>query len=41
MKWLFSLFRKPATVKDKPWLVDRDGRVIIPARRVVLRGKSA
>jgi len=37
---LLAFFRKPAERKPV-WLIDRDGRVYLPTRRVVLRGASA
>lgn len=39
---LKRLFRKPAAAASeahKPWRVDREGNVILPTRRVILRAK--
>jgi hypothetical protein len=38
LRWLLSRFRKPAS-PVQPWLVDREGVVYLPTRRVELRAK--
>lgn len=39
LRWLLSLFARPVEL-SRPWLVDRDGRVYLPERRVVLKAKA-
>jgi hypothetical protein len=48
MVWLSGCFRllyewlnpEPERPPDKPWLIDRDGTVYKPERRVVLKAKD-
>ena len=41
MRWLRALLAKPkAKADEKPWTVDRDGRVRLPERKIVLRAKA-
>ncbi len=40
LAYVASLFAAPQKPTDKPWLIDREGVVYKPARRVVLKAKS-
>ncbi len=39
VSFIRTFFAAPAST-DKPWLVDRDGRVYKPERRVVLKVRA-
>lgn len=44
MKWVFSIFHWPSAANkstaERPWLIDREGVVYKPTRKVVLRAKG-
>jgi len=39
--WLDSLLKKPVKETEQVWVVDRDGRVRKPERKIVLRSSTA